>query len=326
MAEEDSRKTVPPPQPWRDVFYSSSDGLKLHIRDYGDPLSPRLPVVCLPGLTRGARDFHRLAMHLAEMHKPGRRVLVCEYRGRGQSQFDRDISHYNPLTEMNDALDGMTACGVNRAAIVGTSRGGIIGMLIGVARPSAMAALILNDIGPVIEPQGLARIKAYVGKTPPPDDWEDAARIQRRLHGTLFTALGEADWIDFARLTYRDEDGRPRSDYDPALAETLEGVELDAPMPSLWTEFAVLAKLPLMAIRGENSDLLSEKTLAAMSEAHPGLEAITVAGEGHPPQLSKPDLLERIATFIDRAEAPPQHPADALPRPPPTFDLDRSGT
>ena len=162
---------------FREAIYSSADGLKLSARDYGNPLSPWLPVVCLAGFTRDSRDFHELAIHLStHRHRP-RRVVAFDCRGRGRSQWAESAESYNPLTEMNDVLDGMAALNIPRAVVVGTSRGGIIGMLMGVARPATVAGLVLNDVGPVIEAQGLARIKTYVGRTPQPDDWADAAHL-----------------------------------------------------------------------------------------------------------------------------------------------------
>ena len=154
----------------------------------------------------------------------------------------------------------------------------------------------------MIEPRGLARIKTYVGRTPAPDDWDDAERILRRLHGAQFTALTDKDWQAFARLTWRDDNGRPAGDYDPALARTFDGVEFDQPMPTLWKEFRTLAAIPVLAIRGENSDLLSAETLAAMAAAHPRLESITVPGEGHAPLLFHRPLIQRIATFLTSVE------------------------
>jgi pimeloyl-ACP methyl ester carboxylesterase len=205
-----------PPAPARDVFYSSADGLSLYAREYGDRLSPWLPVVCLPGLTRTSRDFDALAVHLAGHKTHPRRVVAFDYRGRGRSAWDRRREGYNPVTETNDIFDGMAALGIPRAVIVGTSRGGIIGMMMATLRPATVAALVLNDIGPAVEARGLARIKTYVGQTPTPDDWADAARIQRRLHGGAFTAWTDADWNSFARLTYADDQGTPKGDYDPA--------------------------------------------------------------------------------------------------------------
>jgi pimeloyl-ACP methyl ester carboxylesterase len=306
----------------REVFYTAADGLSLFARDYGDRISPWLPVVCLPGLSRNSRDFDALALYLAgHRHRP-RRVVAFDYRGRGRSAWDRDGEGYNPITEMNDVFSGMAALGIPRAIVVGTSRGGIIALLMGVARPAAVAAIVLNDIGPALDALGLARIKAYIGRTPVPDDWVDAANIQRRLHGSHFTAWQDADWDAFARLTYREENGRPVADYDPALATTFAGVEFDRPIPTLWDEFRALQHVPMLVVRGEHSDLLSPATVTAMADAHPGLQVETVAGEGHPPLLRGP-ILSRISSFITGVEGAGP-PTDAVvPREAPPFDLDR---
>lgn len=306
----------------RDVFYTSSDGLRLHAAEYGDTNSPWLPVVCLPGLSRGARDFHHLAMHLSRHRHRPRRVVAFDYRGRGRSQWDEEVANYNPLTEMADILDGMAALGIGRAIVVGTSRGGIIAMLMGVARPNAIAGLVLNDIGPEIEPLGLARIKTYVGRTPAPDDWDDAAAILSRLHSGQFTSLSDREWQAFARMTYRDEDGTPVSDYDPALAQTFEGVEFDQPMPDLWKEFETLGNIPILAIRGEHSDLLSEETVARMAETHDRFDAVTIDGQGHPPLLLNTPILQRISAFITSTEGSGPPVDSVIPREPAVFDLD----
>ena len=311
----DDRTPNGAPTAWRDAFYSATDGLRLFARDYGERTSPWLPVVCLPGLTRTSRDFHALATHLSTHRYRPRRVVAFDYRGRGQSQWDPDAEHYNALTEMDDVFSGMTALGIPRAMVVGTSRGGIIGILMGVARPTAVAGLVLNDVGPAIEARGLARIKSYVGRTPFPDDWADAARIQRRLHGGQFTAWTDADWDDYARLTYRDENGVPVSDYDPTLGGTFAGVEFDQPVPAMWDEFRALKAIPILVIRGSNSDLLSEDTVKAMTAAHPNVEAVTVPEEGHAPQLRGGALLGRISAFLTAVEGEGP-PADAiLPKP-----------
>jgi pimeloyl-ACP methyl ester carboxylesterase len=308
------------------VTYTSSDGLVLFARDYGDRLSPWLPIVCLAGLTRTSRDFHRLAIYFATHRERPRRVVAFDYRGRGRSQWDKDPSRYNPLTEMSDVLDGMARLGIPRAVVIGTSRGGIIGMLMGVARPHTVAGLVLNDVGPVIEARGLARIKSYVGGTPTPDDWRDAARIQRRLHGGQFTAMSEADWEAFARLTYREDGGQPVRDHDPALAQTLQGIELDQPVPSMWEEFRALRAIPILVLRGENSDLLSPETVVAMVAEHPHVESMTIADQGHPAQFASEAIADRVAEFIAGLEGP-DPPADAiLPRAEASYDLDAAAT
>jgi len=315
-------ETPPAAAGWRDRFYTSADGLALHVADYGDPLSPWLPVVCLPGLSRNARDFHELARRLAADAARPRRVLAFDLRGRGLSEWDTDQSRYTPIVEMQDVLDGMAALGVARAVVVGTSRGGLIAMLMAVARPAVLAGVVLNDIGPAIEARGLARLKTYVGRMPSPSDWDDAALLLRRLHGRQFGSLTEDEWRRFAQMTWRDAEGLPASDYDPALARTFDGVEFDRPVPTLWPEFAALAGLPVMAIRGQNSDILSPATLERMAAEHPGLVRVDVAGEGHPPLLVRPALLDRIAAFIADAEGPAP-PLDALlAEEPRRFDLD----
>ncbi len=313
---------VPAAPGFREAIYTSADGLKLSARDYGSPLSPWLPVVCLAGFTRDSRDFHELAVHLStHRHRP-RRVVAFDSRGRGRSQWARSTESYNPLTEMNDALDGMAALNISRAVVVGTSRGGIVGMLMGVARPATVAGLVLNDIGPAVEAQGLARIKTYAGRTPQPDNWSDAAHLLHRIHGAGFPTWRDVDWDYFARLTFNDEDGLPVGAYDPKLARTFDGLELDRPLPAMWDEFRALKDIPILVIRGENSDLLSASTVARMSEEHPRVETVTVAGEGHAPLLRYGHLLARVSAFVTAVEGSGP-PADAIiPRDEARYDLD----
>lgn len=307
---------------YRDFYYTSREGLRLYARDYGDPLSPWCPVVCLPGLSRTNRDFHQLAMHLAHQRHRPRRVLAFDYRGRGRSAWDSDPAGYNALTELGDVYAGMAAAGIARAIIVGTSRGGVLGMMMGVDRPASVAGIVLNDIGPVLEPLGLARIRAYIGRTPIPDDWAEASQIQRRLHGGHFPEWSSAEWDEFARLTYRDDGGRPVSDYDPALASALDGIDLNRPIPTMWHQFSALRGIPILLIRGENSDLLSAATAGRMQAEHSMLSVLTVAGEGHPPVLSRPSLLTRISSFMTAAEGSSPIPEAVPPRNTATFDLD----
>ncbi len=312
-----------PAQPtFREATYLSSDGLKLSARDYGSPLSPWLPVVCLAGIARDSRDFHELAVHLStHRHRP-RRVVAFDYRGRGRSQWAETAESYNALTEMNDVLDGMAALNIPRAVVVGTSRGGVIGMLMGVARPATVAGLVLNDIGPVIEAHGLARIRTYVGRMPQPDNWSDTAQLLRRVHGASFPAWRDVDWDYFARLTFNDDGGSPVSAYDPKLAETFDGLELDHSLPAMWDEFRALSAIPILVIRGENSDMLSSDTVDRMSEEHPHVETVTVSGEGHAPLLRYGQLLARISAFVTALEGSGP-PADAvIPRDEARYDLD----
>lgn len=306
----------------RDVTYYSSDGLALHASDYGSTLQPWLPVVCLPGLTRTSRDFADLAVFLStHRHRP-RRVVCFDYRGRGRSDWDTNSDNYNPAVEMNDIFDGLTALGINRAILVGTSRGGIIAMLMGVAKPVRFAGIVLNDIGPYVEPLGLARIKTYVGSTPTPDNWTDAVHILKRLHGGQFTSLDDDQWLAFAQMSYCDEGGRPVVDHDPALAKVFVGADFDQPIPALWKEFRALGSIPILTIRGGNSDLLSTATVAAMAESHPLFESVTVPGEGHPPLLRGTNLLQRVSSFISGIEGSGPPAEAVIPKPLATYDSD----
>src|SRR5262245_27190411 len=163
-------------QAWRDIHFSARDGLRLYARHYPVPGSAHRPVLCLAGLSRNSRDFHHLATVLASPDDSGRDVYALDSRGRGLSDHHRDWRNYSILVELNDALDFITIKGLHGATVIGTSRGGLIAMMMAVLRPNAVGAVVLNDIGPVIEPDGLARIVAYIGRMPVPADWDDATR------------------------------------------------------------------------------------------------------------------------------------------------------
>jgi pimeloyl-ACP methyl ester carboxylesterase len=277
-------------------FVSAQDGLRLHVRDYGARPSRALPVVCLPGLARTAADFESLAAALSSAGQ--RRVLALDYRGRGKSDYDPNPANYNLHVELADLLAVLPALGIGRAAFIGTSRGGILTMLLAVARPTAIAACVLNDIGPVIELEGLMRIKGYVGKLPQPASFGEAADKLRRRFGSHFPKCDDAEWLAFAHRTFREEGGRIVPDYDPALATVLAPVSRERPLPPLWREFDALAHIPLMVVRGTNSDILSAATVQAMRDRRRSLEVLEVADEGHAPRLSDADTAGRIASFV----------------------------
>jgi pimeloyl-ACP methyl ester carboxylesterase len=280
-------------------FYSGPDGLKLHLRDYGPRLSDATPVVCLPGLARTAEDFDRLARAIAAGQAGApRRVIAIDYRGRGLSERDSDWKKYDLGVESADIQSLLAAMEIPEAIFVGTSRGGIHCMLLAALRPTLMRAVVMNDIGPVLEPRGLARIRGYVGKLPSPKSWADAVAMFRQVSGAQFTALSDADWMDYARLTLEEKNGALVSRYDPMLMKVLEGLDLEAPLPDMWPQFEALGRLPLLVIRGETSDLLSEATLAEMLKRHPGAESMTVPGQGHAPLLLDKPSIDRICFFI----------------------------
>ena len=289
------------------IFVTAQDGLRLHVRSYGPRAATALPMVCLPGLARTGADFETLAARLASDPDRPRRVIALDSRGRGRSDYDPNPANYTLAVELADVIAALTALDIARAVFVGTSRGGLLTMLLAVARPTAIAGCVLNDIGPVIDLEGLIRIKSYVGKLAPPASMRDAADILRGLFGRQFPKLSDDDWAAFARRTFKEAGGRIVPDYDVKLATTLEGTDLAQPVPTLWKEFDALARVPVMVIRGGNSDLLSAATVEAMRAHHAGLNVVEVPDEGHAPLLTGDDIIGRIASFVKFCERSNQH-------------------
>ncbi len=290
---------------YAELSVSAVDGLRLFARDYGPPAFSALPVVCLPGLARTSADFHDLASALARDEKRPRRVLALDYRGRGRSEYDTDWRNYDVRVELGDVLQVLTVAGIEEAVFVGTSRGGIITMGIAAARPALLRGAVLNDIGPAIDGKGLARIRGYVGKLPAPADWTQAADIAKNLMSAQFPRLEPEDWQVFARATWKESGGRLALDYDHALMKTLEAIDLEAPLPALWFLFEGLKNVPVLALRGANSDILSAETLEAMAKAHPKLEAVTIPDQGHAPLLHRRDAIQTIKRFVARLDDRP---------------------
>jgi pimeloyl-ACP methyl ester carboxylesterase len=280
------------------TFITAQDGLRLHVRSYGPRNAPTLPVLCLPGLARTVADFDTLATALATDARTPRRVIALDSRGRGESDYDRNPANYNLQVELADLLAVLTALGITQAVFVGTSRGGILTMLLAAARPTAIAGCVLNDIGPVIEPKGLMRIKSYVGKLPRPASFHEAADLLRRLFGSQFTRLSDDDWVVFARRTFKEAGGRIVPAYDVKLTTTLAHVGPEKTVPALWKEFDALARVPMMVIRGGNSDILSAATVETMRARRGRLEVLEVPDEGHAPLLAGPDSIGPIVAFV----------------------------
>lgn len=283
-------------------FVTARDGLRLHLRDYGPLAATALPVVCLPGFARTAADFHELALALAQDESRPRRVLALDYRGRGLSEYDRNWKNYDIRVELDDLMQVLVATGIEAGVFVGTSRGGLLTMALGAARPAVIRGAVLNDVGPVIDARGLLRIRGYVGKLPMPRSFSEGAEILKRLSDQQFPALSDGEWEMMARRTWTDRDGALKPDYDVRLMKVLEELDLEAPLPVLWTYFDALRALPLLAIRGANSDLLADKTLQEMAERHPDCEIYTAPGQGHAPLLGAKDMVRRIGRLIARAE------------------------
>jgi len=288
---------------FREHFFSAEDGLRLHAREYGAHRPGVLPVICLAGLTRNCRDFDALARLLATDADTPRHVFALDYRGRGESGHDPDWKNYNPMTEARDVATALTVFGIERAAFIGTSRGGIVTMMLAGSRPGAIAAAIFNDTGPVIEGEGLARIRQQLRKMNRPRDMDEAIELQKQALGHQFPALDDAAWRRHTSAIYREEKGRLAPDHDPKLLKTLEAINFSRPLPTFWPQYRGLDQVPLMILRGATSDVLSAQSIREMQADRPArTEILTVAGQGHPPLLETGDLPQRIAGFLARAD------------------------
>jgi pimeloyl-ACP methyl ester carboxylesterase len=280
-------------------YFQTRDGLQLYYRDYAGAQG-KLPVLCLHGLTRDSRDFDFLAQRLA----PQRRLIVPDQRGRGRSQHDRRWYNYQPAVYIEDMWTLLRELQLSRVIIVGTSLGGLMGIAMASLCRSAVAALILNDVGPELDSQGLERIRSYVGRWPEVHGWEQATDQLRHMFGAAFPDFDDERWRQFARRTFaEDENGMPKLSSDPAIGQAMRSI----PMPpgatqAMWFAFASLRGMPVLALRGETSDLLSIATFERMQRELPGLIAVTVPNRGHPPQLDEPVCIEAIESFLAGCE------------------------
>jgi pimeloyl-ACP methyl ester carboxylesterase len=279
---------------YADRYYQSDDGLRLHYRDYA-PDRDSTPVLCLPGLTRNCRDFEDLAPHLAER----RRVLAPDLRGRGLSEYDPEWRHYHPGTYVGDVIRLLDTAGIERVVLIGTSLGGLIAMALAARDRGRLAAVVMNDVGPEIAPEGLARIQAYTGKLPPVSSWAEAAAQAKAVYGKWLPGLGDADWERLARRGFREgAGGAPELDMDPNIGRAVREVGPQTGDP--WALFDALGDLPVLVLRGAMSDILSRDILERMHARKPDLESVEVANRGHVPLLDEPDALEAIDRFLDR--------------------------
>lgn len=281
---------------FRERRLGAQDGLSLYYRDYGDPLSPGTPVICLCGLTRNSKDFHDLATRLSRK----RRVVCLDYRGRGRSSYDPDWRNYTPQVALGDVIHLLAATNLHKVAVCGTSFGGLLAMGLAVAAPTVLKGVILNDVGPELSQAGTNRILEYIGRDRPQPDWDAAVAEMKRLFPNLAFRT-EDGWRRFTEATYRTgEDGQLHFDWDVALARPL--VEKRVPMEHLWPLFRALRRRPVLAFRGALSDVLSEAVFARMAAEKPDLAQITVPGVGHVPALDEPEVEPAIDDFLARLD------------------------
>lgn len=279
---------------YREQRFASAEGLELYCRVYDRPAgSHTLTVLCLPGLTRNSRDFEALAPYLAARY----RVICPDLRGRGLSARDPQWRNYHPGTYLADLQRLMQAFELERVAIIGTSLGGLLGMMLGASAPEQVAGLVLNDIGPEVDPKGIERIKSYTGMLPPVRTWEEAITQLRTVYGNAWPGLSEDTWSALARRSYReDASGTPVLDCDPRVGDALRAAP--ATSVDLWPVFARLHSIPLLVIHGALSDLLSASTVERMRREKPDLERVTVGNRGHVPLLDEPEVLSGLDRFL----------------------------
>lgn len=273
-------------------FVSAQDGAQLYVRDYGDPLSARVPLLCLAGISRNSKDYRALALR----HAGKRRVVCPDYRGRGRSDRDKDWRNYAPPVTLGDILQIMAALDLGRVVLVGTSFGGLLSLALNALKPGAIAGLVLNDIGPAVG-SGSGGILERIGRDHPQPDLATAANYLR----TEFPHLSyrtDAEWLDFAERTYRrGDDGVWHHDWDPNIARAF--LADDRGSMDLWALFQGFARVPALVVRGGISDLLTEEGLAQMVTAKPDLITVTVPGVGHTPHLAEPEVQGVLDDFLD---------------------------
>jgi pimeloyl-ACP methyl ester carboxylesterase len=282
---------------WEDGYWSSKDGLRLHYRDYpAAPGASGLPIICLPGLTRNARDFAALADRLAG----DRRIIVVELRGRGESERAKDPLSYVPATYLEDVTALIGELGLDRFILFGTSLGGILSMLLAATMPGKVAGVLLNDIGPAIDPAGLVRIRGYVGRGGSYPTWLHAARSLADIHATAYPDYAIDDWLDMAKRLYRlTTAGRIVADYDSAIAEPFK-VPGNESAGDLWPLADALKPIPALLVRGGLSDILSAATADRMQAELPLLERVDMPRIGHAPTLFEPECEAAIDRLLVR--------------------------
>lgn len=282
-----------------DIIYTSPDGLTLYARSYGREDAP-LTVLCMHGLTRNHKDFEPMIEGLGG----NRRYIAVDVHGRGRSQWARDAASYTPLVYAGDMIALIDQLGLSRVALIGTSMGGLMSMVMARLAGKRILGAVLNDVGPVLQQAGLDRIAGYAGDVKPFADWQAAASAIADTQAGVFPDFRPEDWMAFARRTCREDDaGQVVFDYDPAITRTVSDVRPNwRTRFAMWRLFGATKPFPLLVLRGETSDILSQKTVARMTRRHPDANWVTVPRVGHAPILDEPAALEAIDPFLARLE------------------------
>jgi pimeloyl-ACP methyl ester carboxylesterase len=279
---------------WADRYWTSRDGLKLHYRDYAGP-ADRPPILMLHGLTRNSRDFE----DVARRHAGEWRVIAVDFRGRGLSEWDPVPSRYVPPTYAQDVLHLLDELDIARAVFIGTSLGGLVTMTVAAVAPQRIAGAILNDVGPELDRAGLERISTYVGKPVLFSDWDEAAARMHALHGPVHPAYGRAEWLRFVQRVCRETDRGVEFDYDMAIAQAFNRGDV-GPAADAWPCYRALAGRPVLVLKGETSDLLSDAVVERMGREIPDVEVVTVPNVAHAPDLSEPEAVAAIDRLLAR--------------------------
>ena len=283
---------------WSDRYWNSADGLKLHYRDYDGP-HDRPPIICLPGLTRNARDFEPVADRFAGDW----RVIAVDFRGRGMSDHDPKPEQYLPIVYATDILKMLDQLGIADAVFIGTSLGGIVTMVLASSDNERIAGALLNDIGPEIDQAGIDRIGSYVGKEARYDDWPTVAEALAARNRDKFPNWGSGEWDRHARRVAReDKDGGIAFDYDMAIADNFHAAAAAPPMDA-WSYYQALEGRPVTILRGELSDLLDARIAERMASELTDAELVTVPDVGHTPNLEEPESLAAIERLLTRVLA-----------------------
>lgn len=274
-------------------FFESQDGLKLYYRDFGAE-NTGTPVICLPGLTRNSRDFEDLANYLSAR----RRVITCDFRGRGYSEYDENWENYHPLTYVQDTWTLLDHLGIDKIIVVGTSLGGLCAMVMATTQGERVAGVVMNDIGPEINPAGIERVREYTGRVPPVSSWDEAAEQSKEIYGDWLPGLSDEDWKKMAWRAYREnEKGVPHLDMDPNIGEAVRKVGAQKGDP--WALFDSFKDKPVTLLWGVMSDILTKDIIDKMTAKKPDLNVVAVPNRGHVPLLDEPECRAALDAFLE---------------------------